>query len=362
MSGTAAYDTLAKRLSQSDPSQWGQQCIAELERWVPAHVERGRLAALVLWIGWRGITNMARTCKKFRHWLEWSCLRCGLDYRLVHRKWYTGLQTWCYNERVIAASLCTTCHEQEMQRMEAGNCRFCHVYVLQVHFHERHVCADRWGIGPKRLPPLHWSRTVLDIGHKARDGLEVPDTPGAASSVRPTHADSVLSQCSCCRGHKQCGVWFMKGYHPDEGAQPADKCLECRRDVPGGSCGCFCWDCNSISWTTAFAGPRRSRPPTAFAHGSELPLPGDAQVVDLTNTSDRCESPWLPALAEAAATASPPTPPLPPAIILPRRPRPYPWTRPMAPATRRSTNTRANPYDGRTGPRPPAARPLSDTS
>ena len=246
--------------------------------------------------------------------------------------------------------------------MEAGNCRFCHVYVLQVHFHERHVCADRWGIGPQLLPPLRWSRTVLNTVHKARDGLEVPDTPGAASSVRPTHADSVLSQCSCCRGHKQCGVWFMKGYHPDKGAQPADKCLECRRDVPGGSCGCFCWDCNSISWTTAFAGPRRSIPPTAFAHGSALPLPGDAQVVDLTNTSDRCESPWLPALAEAAATASPPTPSLPPAIILPQRPRPYPWTRPMAPATRRSINTRANPYDGRTGPRPPAARPLSDTS
>jgi hypothetical protein len=34
----------------------------------------------------------------------------------------------------------------------------------------------------------------------------------------------------------------------------------------------------------------------------------------------------------------------------------------MAPATRRSTNTRANPYDGRTGPRPSAARLLSDTS
>ena len=54
MSGTASHDTLApqKRLAQSDPSPWGQHCIAELERWVPAHVERGRLAALVLWIGW----------------------------------------------------------------------------------------------------------------------------------------------------------------------------------------------------------------------------------------------------------------------------------------------------------------------
>jgi hypothetical protein len=165
MSGTASHDTLApqKRLAQSDPSPWGQHCIAELERWVPAHVERGRLAALVLWIGWRGITNMARTCKKFRHWLEWSCLRCGLDYRLVHRKWYTGLQTWCYNERVIAASLCTTCHEQEMQRMEAGNCRFCRVYMLEVQFHERHVCADRWG-SPHQCR-LRWSRGVLDTVH-----------------------------------------------------------------------------------------------------------------------------------------------------------------------------------------------------
>ena len=185
---------------------------------------------------------------------------------------------------------------------------------------------------------------------------------GAASSLRPTNADCVLSQCSCFCGHKQCGVWFMKGYHPDEsphGAQPADKCLECRRDVPGGSCGCFCWECNFISWDPAVASAHALSP---AAHGSELPLPLDAQVVDLTNMSDSSESPWSPALAEAAATAPPPSPPLPPATMLPRRPRPYLWTRPMAPATRRSTNTRANPYDGRTGPRPAAGLLLSDTS
>ena len=246
--------------------------------------------------------------------------------------------------------------------MEAGNCRFCRVYMLEVQFHERHVCADRWGIGQKRLPPHRWSRTVLDTVHKAGDCLEVPDTPGAASSLRPTNADCVLSQCSCFCGHKQCGVWFMKGYHPDEsphGAQPADKCLECRRDVPGGSCGCFCWECNFISWDPAVASAHALSP---AAHGSELPLPLDAQVVDLTNMSDSSESPWSPALAEAAATAPPPSPPLPPATMLPRRPRPYLWTRPMAPATRRSTNTRANPYDGRTGPRPAAGLLLSDTS
>ena len=128
-------------------------------------VQHCRLAALVLWIGWRGITNMARTCKKFRHWLEWSCLRCGLAYRLVHRKWYTGLQTWCYNERVIAASLCTTCHEQEMQRMEAGYCRFCGVWMLKVHVHDGQVCADRWGTPNQRRP--RWRRDVLDTVHNA---------------------------------------------------------------------------------------------------------------------------------------------------------------------------------------------------
>ena len=139
MSCTAAHSTLAKRLAQSDPSPWGQHCIAELERWVPAHVERGRLAALVLWIGWGGITNMARTCKQFQHWLEWSCLLCGHDYRFVHPKWYTGLHTWCYNDRVIAASLCTTCHKQEMQRMKAGPSRFLHLIFAHVHVHDGHI-------------------------------------------------------------------------------------------------------------------------------------------------------------------------------------------------------------------------------
>ena len=63
--------------------------------------------------------------------------------------------------------LCTTCHEQEMQRMEAGYCRFCGVWLLKVHVHDGHVCADRWGIGPKLLPPLRWSRTVLNTVHNA---------------------------------------------------------------------------------------------------------------------------------------------------------------------------------------------------
>jgi hypothetical protein len=153
MSGTASHDTLTPQqwLAQSDPSPWGQHCIAELERWVPVHVERGRLAALALWIGWRGFINMARTCKKFRHWLEWSCLLCGHDYRFVHPKWYTGLHTWCYNDRVIAASLCTTCHKQEMQRMEAGPCRFLHLIFAHVHVHDGHI----------------WSRGLLDaIGNE----------------------------------------------------------------------------------------------------------------------------------------------------------------------------------------------------
>ncbi len=147
MSGTASHDTLAsqKRLEQSDPSPWGQHCIAELERWVPAHLERGRLAALALWIGWLGITNMAKTCKKFRHWLDWSCLGCGRDYRLVYRKCFTGLETWCQTDRVIAASLCTTCHEQEMQHMEASYCRFCGVWMLKIHVQDGHVCAATWG-------------------------------------------------------------------------------------------------------------------------------------------------------------------------------------------------------------------------
>jgi hypothetical protein len=50
MSGTASHVTLTPQqwLAQSDLSPWGQQCIEELEQWVPAHVERGRLAALAL--------------------------------------------------------------------------------------------------------------------------------------------------------------------------------------------------------------------------------------------------------------------------------------------------------------------------
>ena len=62
---------------------------------------------------------------------------------LRSRKWYTGLLTWQYSDRVIATSLCQQCHQDEMPKIGAGNCQYCRTFTLNVAFHERHVCSDR---------------------------------------------------------------------------------------------------------------------------------------------------------------------------------------------------------------------------
>ena len=164
--------------------------------------------------------------------------------------------------------------------------------------------------------------------------LEVPDTPGAASSSRPAAAANAaangqaLSRCSCCRGRKQCGVWFRRGHQPGgkpQGGQLADQCPECRKDAPSGSCRCFCWECNYPDVWDPLATATHALP--TGVHGSGHTSHSTAPVVDLTNECDDSES-----SDEADTVCDPQAPPPPPAATAFRHSRPYPWTRPMAPA------------------------------
>ena len=84
----------------------GQTCIDTFEQLVPTLSGHWKLLAIVVWVGWRGFVAVSKSCRMFRHWIAWRCLRCSSNYMLRSRKWYTGLPTWQYSDKVIATSLC----------------------------------------------------------------------------------------------------------------------------------------------------------------------------------------------------------------------------------------------------------------
>ena len=142
----------------------GHRCIDALEQWIPTVGERVRIPAIVVWCGWRTVVAMARTCPAFKHWLDWTCARCAEAYRFNYRKWFTGLRLWPYLDKVVATSLCSACFPREMERIGAGQCGFCHTFVMELAFHERHACARRWEVHP-------WGRAVRT---RTADGEEAP--------------------------------------------------------------------------------------------------------------------------------------------------------------------------------------------